>query len=339
MSSHIYNILSDYSGIILSTTSILILKFIKLRIDLYTNIDEKKKEKYLLSNIDNIDKQNVSDDSDDIVIKWCDQSSFEVLTSLCDSFIPSIELSLCTPELILQSIHSIHPMLSNDNMLFSNMDFLKENIDYLCRGALDIDIHIVMTKTIQILVSTSDQFQFYLMLKLLNTSFGTFILFGYPIAYPNLSLVHRVKILTMMRDSYIIPIRVFYQTFKRLNGNLYFSYLKHQQAVQGNSNINWNSLQYDPRKTKPQLICQPNETNCENENKTETENENNTKYLHDTIRFESVRDKLINKEKSTDDYDVLEADVVIIGSGTYIYKQVILYYILYNIKNAYILNI
>jgi len=320
-----------------------------------------------LSDINHVMKSKVptQQDDDDVVIKWCDRESFEVLSQLCDALIPSLPATSCTSEAILSAIIAIHPSLakeSNKTSMIFNVDHLQNHKEYLCRGAIDIRLPKVFAKVIQKLASQDDQWKLYLLLKLLSTSIGTYLLFGWPIAFPDLPLQYRMKALVKLRESPILPLRVIYQTFRRLTGSLFFSYCeKNKQQVVGSVNSNetkdarveddetaavscaldkpnpsWNAMKYDPIKIRND--DRPRNHVDHHQHPRANRRKDSSKYLRSVINYNYVKSKTEAKhpygiqdasvssssvsssvsvsEVCNDNHiDVLEADVVVIGSG------------------------
>lgn len=347
-----------------------------------------------LSDINHVITKSIDDD--DIMIKWCDQASFEVLSQLCDALIPSLPTASCTPEAIQSAIIAIHPSLakeSNRKSMIFNVNDLQHHKEYLCRGAIDIRLPIVFAKVIQKLASQDDQWKLYLLLKLLSTSIGTYLLFGWPIAFQDLPLQYRMEALVKLRESSILPLRVIYQTFRRLTGTLFFSYCEKNKQVgsvnrQGEMNgtraeeedddtttgscaldrpnPSWNAIKYDPiairNDDRPRNHHHPQQHQHHHPHphphSPTYRRKDSSKYLRSVINYNYVKSKIEvkhpygiqassvastvasaastvasvaapavasaseekeGKEKEDCDdnnhIDVLEADVVIIGSG------------------------
>jgi hypothetical protein len=334
---------------------------------IFTSSDDNQNQ--TLSDINHVMKSKVptQQDDDDVVIKWCDRDSFEVLSQLCDALIPSFPATSCTTEAIQSAIIAIHPSLakeSNKTSMIFNVDHLQNHKEYLCRGAIDIRLPKVFAKVIQKLASQDDQWKLYLLLKLLSTSIGTYLLFGWPVAFTDLPLQYRMKALVMLRESSILPLRVIYQTFRRLTGTLFFSYCEKnkQQVGSVNSsetkdarveddetaaiscaldrpNPSWNAIKYDPIKIRND--DRPRNHVDHHQHPPAYRRKDSSKYLRSVINYNYVKSKTevkhpysiqvassassssasssasVSKEcdDSNNHIDVLEADVVVIGSG------------------------
>lgn len=114
--------------------------------------------------------------------EWLSQGSFDVLTAICDAFIPAIKPSELTTEKVHDSIDSIHPLLRTDAVQFTDA-YIADNKEFLCRGALDLKVHLATTDAIGKLITAEERFQLSLMLKLLSTSAGSFMVTGFPVAF------------------------------------------------------------------------------------------------------------------------------------------------------------
>lgn len=113
---------------------------------------------------------------------WLSQGSFDVLTSICDAFLPSVKPAELTTEKVHDSIDSIHPLLRTDAVQFTE-SYIAENKKFLCRGALDMKVHLAATDAIGKLITADERFQLSLMLKLLSTSAGCFMVTGFPVSF------------------------------------------------------------------------------------------------------------------------------------------------------------
>lgn len=167
-------------------------------------------------------------------VKWLDSSSFEVLAAVCDAFIPSLSDSEITSEALVKAMSEIHPKFYNSGLAFST-DMLHQNLEYLSRGMMDLNIHIMSAEVIEKYVSNDDKFQLYLILKIMSTTVGSLLVLAKPVPFQvaiyaynfvyyvlllliyfvkSLSLSHRINALCSLRDSSIPPMRVLYQARK-----------------------------------------------------------------------------------------------------------------------------
>ena len=231
------------------------------------------------------------------------------------------------------------------------------------------------------MVSHDDQWKLYLLLKLLSTSIGTYLLFGWPVAFQDLPLQYRMEALVKLRESSILPLRVFYQTFRRLTGTLFFSYCEKNEQVESvksktkdttvvvvkeeeddhttaavscaldRPNPSWNAIKYDPiaiRNDDRQMNNQHHDHHHHRHHDQHHphphspagDRKDSSKYLRSVINYNYVKSKtevrhpdgiqvapaaaaaVIEEEMEKEEEgekekecDVLEADVVVIGSG------------------------
>lgn len=116
-------------------------------------------------------------------ITWLDEDAYLTLTTICDSLLPSLTLKECTEEKLTNLLSSMpHPFFYQENKIFIQQILTKQQ-KYLLTGALEYGTHKQAAETLQIFTSKEEQFQLYLILKILSTTIGTFLLTGYPVPY------------------------------------------------------------------------------------------------------------------------------------------------------------
>lgn len=115
-------------------------------------------------------------------IDWLDQESFAVLASFCDAFIPSLSLQECNEDAVYTAIQSFHPELAQQQHHF-DVKALLQHKSFLCTGALDYGTHKHAVEALQNLATKADKQQLSIILKLLTTSVGSFLLTGYPVPF------------------------------------------------------------------------------------------------------------------------------------------------------------
>jgi hypothetical protein len=241
------------------------------------------------SNKDYVTNYRIIFPKKDDEIKWLDQDSYEVLTSICDTFIPHINIEDINETSIKQAFKEC-----DESDLFASGAFSIDNLlqhkQHLSRGAIESDIHINISKAIQNFVKNEDQFKLYLLLKLLSTSLGTFILSGsYFTPFHHLELNKRINILNKLRDSIIPDLRSGYQSFKRVVGHNFLS-----NADRGKNNPSWEAMEYDPSKT---ISNSPIISNILPSND-----------YKKIVRDSNIHD--INKD------EIIQTDVIVVGSGS-----------------------
>ncbi len=115
--------------------------------------------------------------------EWMDQASFEVLTAICDAMIPSYNADLdCSQAQLEDELHRI-----GSNQLPKNCALSVENLiakrRNLLRGAVESRTHILSADALQSFAYKFDQHQLYILLRLLGTSVGCYLICGYPVPY------------------------------------------------------------------------------------------------------------------------------------------------------------
>lgn len=240
------------------------------------------------TNNSNIKKSQINYPKKDDEIKWLDQDSFEVITSICDTFIPHINIDDINETSIKQAFNEV-----DESDLFASgafsIDDLLQHKKHLSRGAIESEIHINISKAIQNFVKNEDQFKLYLLLKLLSTSIGTLILSGsYCTPFHNLELNKRINVLNTLRDSKFKDLRSGYQSFKRIVGHNFLS-----NSDRGINNPSWEAMEYDPTKT---ISSSPIISNISSNDYKKIVKDSN---MHD-----------INQD------EIILTDVIVVGSGS-----------------------
>jgi hypothetical protein len=120
-------------------------------------------------------------------VSWIGQSSFDVLTAICDAFIPVINPSELTLSRLHEALRGIHKELHTLASV-ENEDCMNDHRLYLCRGAVALGIPEASAKALDILISRAEQLELSLMLKILSTSVGCYCTAGYPLPFQVLSV-------------------------------------------------------------------------------------------------------------------------------------------------------
>ncbi len=116
-------------------------------------------------------------------LTWLDESSFNVFVAVVDALLPSLSVHDCNPDLVRSVIANIDENLLIDAKSSMTVDEVMKNKAYLLSGALDFGTHNHSANALQNLVSKDEQNKLLAILKLLNTSIGTFLLTGYPVPF------------------------------------------------------------------------------------------------------------------------------------------------------------
>lgn len=138
---------------------------------------------------------------------WLSQNSFNVLTAICDTFIPSIDIDDVTFESIAKAFDS-SSFLSSGILDFNN---LKEHKDYFANGAIKTSCHIKIAEVLSNFLYSNEKEEFNMILNILGTSAGNCLITGFAVPFYNLPLNDRTNIIQALRDSNLQPLRSFYQ--------------------------------------------------------------------------------------------------------------------------------
>lgn len=210
--------------------------------------------------------------------KWIDDSGFQCLTMICDTFAPSCSINDIDQEDIVKKLEilsdkfnsfiyvtenlfptsgtstptssSSSPLTSSNSLnsilkektfsTFLNTSNIKKNKNFLTLGCLKFNTHINFAETIEIMCTSVDKMKLYVLLSLLNSSFGCFILVGLPCPFTKLSLYHRELALQRLRDHFIVDLKGSFSILKKLIGTLYLSYTERYTK-----NYLWQSMKYN----------------------------------------------------------------------------------------------
>ena len=114
--------------------------------------------------------------------EWLDQGSYDVITSIVDTFLPSIVPHELTLGRLHEAVDAIHPKLRKFGVPI-DQSVLEEHRDYLCRGALDMNLHTIVAEALGKLITDTERLQAHLMLRVLSTSLGCYMVTGFPAAF------------------------------------------------------------------------------------------------------------------------------------------------------------
>ncbi|KAJ1426748.1 hypothetical protein B484DRAFT_450537 [Ochromonadaceae sp. CCMP2298] len=237
--------------------------------------------------------------------KWVDLVGFQVIAAICDAFLPTLRAEDLTEEALRQAMDSTHQEMSAHGALTpaAALQFKA----YLCRGALDEGIPAAVCDAIQSLVSPQDQAQIYIVLRALSTGVGCFLLTGCPVPFHQLPLQRRVAALGGLRDSSLAPLRVVFQTFKRLTLNRFFG-----KAPHGGVNPAWADLHYDPQQT----VSQGSGPSAQEQREDAVLRERVT-YAASMGEMQGIQRMGAEKGGGGEEaFDEVEVDVVVVGSGS-----------------------
>lgn len=110
---------------------------------------------------------------------WLDQGCYDVITAVCDAFLPSIKPAELTVDKVNAAADAIHPDLRHFCVRV-DQTLIEQHRAYLCRGAIDLNIHSVVAEVLEKLITKEERLQVWLMLKVLSNSAGCFMVTGNP---------------------------------------------------------------------------------------------------------------------------------------------------------------
>lgn len=188
---------------------------------------------------------------------WLDSEGYEVVESICDTFLPEItlvgngDLHLLVKETLRDEFN-----LSESNMSLFESNEVMSHKAHLLRGALSSNVPQQVKKAVQNLSYKREQQRVFQFVKILSYSAGCWLLFGIPTPFPKMSPVQRRQALLQLRDSSIGDLRAAYQTFRRLIG---FIFLADSDSADGSTaatgyNPFWSHIGYDPQETKSKAL-------------------------------------------------------------------------------------
>lgn len=217
---------------------------------------------------------------------WINQSSFEVLTSICDALIPSIENDSFDEQMqILQRLQDV-----SLDVLSNKSDITEIEKKYITRGAIELKVHEEVARGMQSDLLSEDKKKISELLNILTYSAGNYLLTGYPVPFEDLSLKYRCLALKQLQSSMLISLRGAFQAFKRLTTLIFMS------TCNGNvHNPSWKALQHDPVTSVSKIP------------------------FVSSVRLSSTELRAISCQGLNDHQDgpwEIECDVVVVGSGS-----------------------
>jgi hypothetical protein len=114
-------------------------------------------------------------------VLWIDECQYNVFSAICDTLIPALTSSECSSEKLQESLNAIHKEVTKETGM--TLQHLLNNKRYLCAGACDYGTNRHAAETLQLFISNEELAKLSTILKLFNTSVGTFLLTGYPVPF------------------------------------------------------------------------------------------------------------------------------------------------------------
>lgn len=251
---------------------------------------------------------------------WVGDEGFKVFSAIADALVPSYT----SGEIHSQARASMEAYCPDVLAVLNiSMKDLMEHTEFLSRGALDSGSDLIAAISIEGALSPGEKSDLAGFLNLLATSAGCGALTGHFTPFDQLTLQEREVSLAGLRDSVLPVFRSAFQTLKRVVGSVFLTFAAHR----GISNVAWEHMKYKPFTVKntPYNTQNPRYEYVQfPENSTETD-----PGIHPTLSigvhpkiaqptaFQLHQDRVLKGAlpASSDDVVVMEADVVVVGSG------------------------
>jgi hypothetical protein len=115
-------------------------------------------------------------------ITWLDQEGYDVLSSFCDTFVPTIDAKDISLDTVFQALDTMHPGLKYSKVAPTKAG-LENSLSCLCRGAGELKIFDAASEALQHLITAEERLKLVVMLKLLSYSAGNFLITGVPVPF------------------------------------------------------------------------------------------------------------------------------------------------------------
>jgi hypothetical protein len=106
--------------------------------------------------------------------------SFVVLTAICDSFLPRLNANELDERRILRALGPLCTCDESSDFFQALRNLNSEQKMFLQRGALDMKLHELLSDAIETKLLIEDRRKLLILLRILGTTVGCFILTGYP---------------------------------------------------------------------------------------------------------------------------------------------------------------
>ena len=143
-------------------------------------------------------------------IKWIDSSRFRVLSSVCDTFLPTFDIDSLSVNDIKNHFNDLCPKLIEiaPNLISdTEIERIKTHKEYFNLSASMMKIPEIGTQAVESFCLSGDQIKIYAILWLFSTSIGNFFLTGYFRPFTSLNLTERTKSMVGLKYSYFSPLR------------------------------------------------------------------------------------------------------------------------------------
>ena len=141
---------------------------------------------------------------------WIDSRRYQVLSSICDTFLPSLPTTSTEIRQLAHDLQLVCPNLPPDQTVFPIQD-IHQHSNLFQRNTQSNHISEIFALTIQRNTLRDEQAKLYLLLWCLSYSLTTFFLTGYWRSFDQLSLSQRQKALLSLKYSYFELLRSGFQ--------------------------------------------------------------------------------------------------------------------------------
>ena len=241
-----------------------------------------------------------------LVPAWLDDDAMQVLSAVCDAFLPhEASGSFSREQIAAELVRSAGKSLAGKTVseiealfprVFEAMATPSVMEHHVQRGALDANVPARVARLIGEVALEKDRRDLYMVLRALSTSVGCFLITGHAIPFQHLSLEKRTKCLGGLRDSVLQLKRAVYHSFKRLTGFFFLAFAEGSAA-----NPSWPAMRFDHTKAKAKV--------------TDTAAAATASTLHTGDGGEPNSPPTPLSLLQPDENNEISCDVVIVGSG------------------------
>lgn len=113
---------------------------------------------------------------------WLNEQEFQTLAAICDTYLPSYSINDLSEEKIKSTLITLNAETLSDDTIFT-IEKVAKNRKLLSIGALEVGVHRHLAEAVECLICKSEKKELSLLLKLLGSSAGNFLLTGYPLPF------------------------------------------------------------------------------------------------------------------------------------------------------------
>lgn len=111
---------------------------------------------------------------------WCPDSVYEVFFAIVDTLIPSLTVNECSKESIQALLTSMDENFHKTKDILITFDYLMSHRPYLAAGAIEFGTHKHALEALQNLTTKAELQKLSMILKVMGTSLGNWLVTGYP---------------------------------------------------------------------------------------------------------------------------------------------------------------